>query len=95
MICALCSKSKGKHQAFTFNCPTEGGFNRSVYRPMVEDLTSEMITWPAERLEKEVARRVIKQIEATLGIFDLQGPSMYSRQSIIEQLATLKIAYNI
>jgi len=99
--CKKCGFPKGKHSVFSYNCPTPTGFD-PVQKFEIQIQKLSMDADCARRLqdqnlitiEQEVARRVLKNVEAALGTFDLSAPDL-DRRGLIDALAAVKRGYGI
>lgn len=91
---------RGKHQATSYHCPVDSRFsptNRfslAVDRMDPIDLKA-LTTGNLSMLEGEVARRVLKQVESVLAVYDLQSKATYNRQELIQSLELVKRGYNL
>lgn len=104
MICSKCKQPRGKHTVSSYHCPTENGkfhpthkFSLYVERLNATDF-KKLLTGRGrsyESMEQEIARRVLKQVESTLAVYDLQSKPHYNRQELIESLDLIKRGYEI
>jgi hypothetical protein len=91
--------------AVSYHCPTENGkFHKTERFSLdVERLTPTEFQGylgrgrgrTPENLEREVAKRVLKQVEAALAVYDLQSKSNYTRQELISNLELIKRGYQL
>jgi hypothetical protein len=100
MLCSKCGHARGKHQATSYHCPDNGRFSTTnrfslaVDRMDPTDLKA-LTAGNLEVLEGEVARRVLKQVESVLAVYDLQSKATYNRQELIQSLDLVKRGYNL
>jgi uncharacterized hydantoinase/oxoprolinase family protein len=101
LFCELCGKSRGKHQAFSYNCPTgensyhsRDRFTLRVQRLSCDDDTAALLA--SETLtvvEQEIVRRVIKQIEQIFECYQLGRT--YTQEEIIEGIDLIRKGYGL
>jgi hypothetical protein len=101
LMCKKCGAVKGRHQVFSYHCPTESGFSR-VERFELEVCKLSMSVDDVRKLqgrdlefvEQEIARRVLKNVEAALGTFELKGTTL-DRREVIDALTMVKKGYGL
>jgi hypothetical protein len=93
LVCKHCGQLRGRHQASSLNCPIGGGlsFDRSKKFVLNIDHVENMET----DLEREVAHRVLKNVEAVFDCFQLGHQRMYSQAEIVDVLTMLKKGYGL
>lgn len=105
MICSKCNQPRGKHMANSYHCPTDNGkfhqtnrFSLFVDRMTPVDFAGFLGRGRGrtpEKLEREIAKRVLKQVEASLSVYNLQSKSNFTRQDLIESLELIKRGYEL
>lgn len=101
LLCSKCGYPRGKHSVFSYDCPTDSGFDpNSRFELQVSRLSMErddvlnLQNKSFEVIEQEVARRVLKNVEAALGTFDMHRQTL-SKCDVIDVLALLKKGYGL
>jgi hypothetical protein len=99
--CRKCGARKGAHSVFSYNCPSATGFDpKQKFELLVNKLSMDadgargLQGRGLDIVEQEIARRVLKNVEAALGTFDLSAPAL-NRESLIDALALVKKGYGI
>jgi hypothetical protein len=102
LICSKCLQSRGRHMSTGYKCPTDTGFHPTQkFTLLIERLTPDELKVftkrgrSSEQLEQEVARRVLKQVENTLSLYDLSGGGRLDRVQVIDALTLIKQGYEL
>lgn len=101
MICAHCGKTRGQHRVFSYNCPIEGaGFDeRKRFKLKVSRLSDDchavkaLVGRPLVDVEREIARKLIKQFEQQLGLFDFSKNLTHA--DILDGINLIRAGYGI
>lgn len=101
LICKKCGLGRGQHMAFKQYCPMpSGGFSQTerfemkvTSLSMDSEVAARLRGRSLDVIEKEVARRVLKNLETSLSCYDLSRP--LSREDLIDALAQVKLGYGL
>jgi hypothetical protein len=101
LICKKCGLARGQHTAFKEYCPTPDGRFSTVQRfelkvdnlSMDAEAATLLAGKPLTVIEQEVARRVLKNVEASLACYDLRKE--LSREDVINALAQVRKGYDL
>lgn len=101
LFCELCGNSRGKHQAFSYHCPTGANsyhprerFTLRVQRLACDEDTAALLANETLTVvEQEIARRVIKQFEQVFECYEL-GRN-YTQEEIIEGIDLIRKGYGL
>src|SRR6266702_7256261 len=96
LICKKCGLGRGQHMAFKQYCPTPDGRFSTVARfelnvnslSMDSECAAMLKNKSLAYIEREVARRVLKNIEASIACYDLNRT--LTREDLIDALAQVK-----
>lgn len=101
LICKKCGQSRGRHQVFSYNCPTDTGFSSAQkfeLQVMSLSMDGEVVLTlkdkPLDQVEKEVARRVLKHVEHALACYDLAARDL-TKEEVVDALTLVKRGYDL
>lgn len=101
IFCSKCGQARGRHQAYGYYCPDGNGFHPTQkFQLQVNRLCADKDTQKAwtklgvANLEQEVARRVLKQVEGALSVFDLSSSSV-GKRDLLDALEMIKRGYDL
>jgi hypothetical protein len=99
-MCKKCGATRGRHQAVTYHCPTATGFHpRERFELDVSGLASDADALarlkgkPLDYIEREVARRVLKNVGAVVSCFDLNRT--LTKEELVDALALVRNGYQL
>lgn len=101
LLCTLCGQPRGKHQAFSYNCPTVDGDYHTRERFVLRiqrlacdgDAAAMLANKPLAAIEQEIARRVVKQFEQIFECYDLGRD--YTQEEILLGIELIRRGYGL
>jgi len=99
-MCLHCGLPRGAHQVVSYACPSSSGFGPLRFKLQLiryaddEHAQAALAGASVLALEKEIARRALKNVEDALGLFDLRSPQ-WSTAEILAALKVVREGYEI